>query len=515
MRTTYFGHRMDGMWNRFRLFAGCLVSTALVALTYTMLLNSTGGEAAESKVTEQVRPFCEDWPEPAFVFFITGRQHGYIEPCGCTGLDSQKGGLARRQTLYRQLEAKGWNIIPIDVGNQVRRFGPQASIKFQTTMAALKDMDYKAVGLGPDDLRIESGELISEIVDETPLVCANTTIAGLPISDGVKIVPVGKHKVGITSVLGEKEQKGIRSTDIQFTKPAVAISQAQSRLQKAGCHVMVLLSHASTEETIELAKSSKAAMDFRIVITAGGADEPALQPELIEGTRSYLIQTGKKGMYVGVLGIFPDAKQRVRYERIPLDKRFKDSPEMLQSLATYQSRLEEIYKNDWTKLVLKPVVHPSGNQFVGSQVCADCHDSAYDIWQQTPHHEATHSIAFPGERSSIPRNFDPECISCHVTGWNAQGFFPYKSGYVDFSKSQHLHGNGCENCHGPGSAHVAAENGDTDLSDEQITQLRETMRLPLAKAQDHCLQCHDLDNDPHFQEDGAFEEYWDQIKHYE
>jgi hypothetical protein len=54
-----------------------------------------------------------------------------------------------------------------------------------------------------------------------------------------------------------------------------------------------------------------------------------------------------------------------------------------------------------------------------------------------------------------------------------------------------------------------------ELSDQEMTELRETMRLPLSKAQDLCRQCHDLDNDPHFQEEGAFEEYWDKIKHYE
>ena len=30
-----------------------------------------------------------------------------------------------------------------------------------------------------------------------------------------------------------------------------------------------------------------------------------------------------------------------------------------------------------------------------------------------------------------------------------------------------LHGNGCENCHGPGSAHVAAENGDIDVDEAE------------------------------------------------
>jgi hypothetical protein len=33
------------------------------------------------------------WPEPKVALVITGRQDGYIEPCGCAGLDRMKGGM--------------------------------------------------------------------------------------------------------------------------------------------------------------------------------------------------------------------------------------------------------------------------------------------------------------------------------------------------------------------------------------------------------------------------------------
>jgi hypothetical protein len=185
---------------------------------------------------------------------------------------------------------------------------------------------------------------------------------------------------------------------------------------------------------------------------------------------------------------------------------------MLQSLASYQQRLEDM---GLTGLGVNPVKHPSGLEFVGSQACQDCHDSIYEKWLSTPHSHATESIAFPGERSEIPRHHDPECLSCHVTGWDPQGYFPYRSGYLDYEKSKHLHGNGCENCHGPGSGHVAAENGEGDYTEQQQLALRQGMVLPLDKARDLCLECHDLDNDPDFQDEEAFDAYWEQVEHYE
>ncbi|MEZ6090869.1 MAG: hypothetical protein R3C05_23175 [Pirellulaceae bacterium] len=102
------------------------------------------------------------WPKPHTVLFLTGEQHGYIEPCGCTGLENQKGGLARRHTLLKQIESLGWNVVPLDVGNQVRRYRQQAGIKFQTTVSALRKLGYQAVGFGPDDLKLDVGLLLSE-----------------------------------------------------------------------------------------------------------------------------------------------------------------------------------------------------------------------------------------------------------------------------------------------------------------------------------------------------------------
>ncbi len=57
----------------------------------------------------------------------------------------------------------------------------------------------------------------------------------------------------------------------------------------------------------------------------------------------------------------------------------------------------------------------------------------YDIWlngvdgeggEIGPHSRATRDLTDPGERTWVKRNYDPECLSCHVTGWNPQNFFP-------------------------------------------------------------------------------------------
>ena len=84
--------------------------------------------------------------------------------------------------LFEQLKAKGWNPVAIDIGNQVRRFGRQPEIKFQTTVSGLKKIGYSAIGYGPDDLRLAAGELLSAAIgidgEPAPFVCANVNILG-------------------------------------------------------------------------------------------------------------------------------------------------------------------------------------------------------------------------------------------------------------------------------------------------------------------------------------------------
>ncbi|MBT3889503.1 MAG: hypothetical protein HOF72_02665, partial [Planctomycetaceae bacterium] len=48
----------------------------------------------------------------------------------------------------------------------------------------------------------------------------------------------------------------------------------------------------------------------------------------------------------------------------------------------------------------------------------------------------------------------------------------------------------------------------------ELLSARQALRLSIAAAKEHqCTTCHDLDNSPDFHDEGAFEKYWDQIKH--
>lgn len=459
------------------------------------------------------QPLFQGWPEPKLVLFITGQQQGYIEPCGCTGLENQKGGLARRESLLKELrEKRGWNVVPVDVGSQAKRFGKQPEIKFQRTAEALRALGYRAVTLGKDDLRLTAGELTAATnPDDKPsiFVSANVAILARDLQPTFTVVEAGGKKIGITGVLGDSFEQKLAGDELVHEPAGPALEKVAAELKSQKCDLTVLLAHATLEESRQLAAANPV---FDVIVSAGGVGEPTLELEKLPGGKAQLAQVGTKGMYVGVIGIFDDPQTPLRYERVPLDSRFPDSPAMLRLLAEYQQQLETLGLDE---LGLKPQAHPSGLKFVGSDKCGECHTQAFAIWEKTPHAHATDSLIKPPERGDIARHFDPECLSCHVTGWEPQKFYPFESGYLSLQGTPLLKHNGCENCHGPGSAHVAAEGGAEKVAEAEKLARRTAMQLPLAGgvAEKKCMECHDLDNSPDFHGKGAFDKYWKKVEH--
>jgi hypothetical protein len=446
------------------------------------------------------------WEKPKLAVVLTGEQLGYIEPCGCAGLENQKGGLRRRDTFLKLLAAQKWPTAALDNGGLIRRFGRQAEIKYEKTVEGLKIMNYRAVGFGADDLKLPTGSVVASVTNVDAFVSANVGLFLAPGEEGAfvpryRILEVGGVKLGVTSVFGEAFQKQINNDEIKFLAPEVAIRQILPELKKAACDLLVLLSYASPEDTELLVEQFP---EFGAVVTAGGADEPPYEPALAKNGKTLLIEVGHKGMYAIVLGLYDDEEQPLRYQRVPLDHRFKDSAEMDELMVNYQEQLKEL---GWAGLGLRPANHPRG-KFIGSKACAECHQDAFDVWEGTTHAHATETLT----KVKPPRQFDPECVSCHVTGWNPQEFFPYVSGYESLKTTPLLAGNGCENCHGPAAEHVAAENGGDE---EQQIRFREALKLSLADKDDEesirrsCMECHDIDNSPDFN----FKEYWPKVAH--
>ncbi|WP_165440640.1 multiheme c-type cytochrome [Rubripirellula amarantea] len=459
------------------------------------------------------------WTKPLVSMVFTGNQHGYIEPCGCTGLDRQKGGVARRFTFLDSLRQRGWDVIPMDAGNQVRRVGNQAKIKLQQSARALSEMGYQAVGFGPDDIRQGATDLLSIAYADSPeeavFISANVLVLDPEFVARTKLIEQNGLKIGVTSITDPESLLAQTNEDITVGDMAASAKSAIDEMEPQSPDFSVLLFFGKEEAAEALVRE---VTGFDLVVVAGGFGEPTYQAKPIQDSDTRIIVTGDKGMYAGVVGLFgrqgaENGKLEMKYARVPLTHEFKDAPAMRGLMKDYQNQLRDIGLEGLG--LLPPIPHSSGRKFVGTQTCAKCHTSAYEVWEGSAHAHATESIVKPSQdRGDVARHFDPECLSCHVTGWNPQEYHPYESGYLSLESTPHLTANGCENCHGPGAEHSAAEEG-SGVSDEVRAQLRLAIQLPLEKAREKCMSCHDLDNSPDFHEPDAFEDvYWPEVEHY-
>jgi hypothetical protein len=244
---------------------------------------------------------------------------------------------------------------------------------------------------------------------------------------------------------------------------------------------------------------------FDIIVTTDGPPVPPSEPKRIAGGRTLLIEVGEKVKDVVVLGLFDDPQHPVRYQRVPLDSRFAPSSRMTARLAGYQAEIQQLGLEG---LSVRPLPHPRREtlgDFVGSERCADCHAGSFSVWDQSGHARATRTLV----ELDPPRQFDPECMACHMTGWHPLGCFPYEGGYRGLDTTPQLAAVGCEACHGPGGKHSAAEEGsDHDLQ----RALREAVSLAQDDARQRvCITCHDVDNSPDFD----FDAYWPDVEHWE
>ena len=508
----------------------CSAGAVVYVMTPSGSSSSTDGTTVPAVTEPPPKPLFEGWLAPQAVLVFTGEQHGYLEPCGCTA--GQIGGLARRADLMRLLqEEKQWPTASFDLGGALRedRVGrKQELMKFETTRAALRLMDYDAMAYGPEEIRLTAGTLyelhMAEEAEGNPspeFLSANVYLFGdrettgeLPTPVESRVIEVGGVKVAVTAVLGTSIwstlfAEGLTSEQTLFgyETPAAALDRVLPDLKAEDPDVLVLLSHATAEESRELAEEFG---DFDLVVSAGGPEDGAIEPETIGET--LLLHPGRKGKAAGVVGVYPDGDEHdLRFELVTLDgERFDHSPAIHALLEEYVARLET-ERPDLSEL---PIEHPRGTEFVGAARCGECHKKAYGAWKKSKHSHAFESLSKgrPDDENYIVRTFDAECLACHSTGWDPQQALRYTSGFVDEETTPHLAGQQCENCHGPGGRHVELEEAFRAGGSEtdELLAVRRELQLKKDEARKNlCIKCHDLDNSPTFDTaEKPFDTYW-------
>ncbi len=317
-----------------------------------------------------------------------------------------------------------------------------------------------------------------------PYICAN-----LKDSEGNRLFPAyrvrefGGKKVGILAVTDPRMQHAKKKMPegLEFTDPAQAVTEGVKALRgQEGCDAVVLLYGGRKEQATENCNTVEG---IDLIFFGNATISQRVAAETEAGTPVYSAANRGKDFGEIVMTIKDDGSVELSPILIhELDKNYEDHVATKELVDAYQADAKE--RKQRAQLIEKLAKEYSETSvketYLGSEICARCHQAEYDSFLQTSHAQAMASL-----QNEYQEN-NPECVSCHVTGWEKAG------GYgLDKRNRDMLQDVQCEACHGYGTAH------ERDVKISQATM------------EAACLACHDETNSPEFD----YESYWEKIKH--
>ena len=467
--------------------------------------------------------------QPITLLFSTEIK-GQIEPCGCTS--NPMGDLSRIAQIVSDRRQQG-PVLFIDGGSLLfNSTTPSSSQQSQDSIKATLIADIMtnqiaatAIGLGPYDLSYGKERLL------LPRHAVNiVNNQDIPIAPP-QIISKGAINIGIFGVTDPKTIQPIQTTD-----PITAAIKAVQHLAPK-TDVIIAIAHMNSKEAIALAEAVSH-IDFLLVgQQAPDPDNLPIEPERIGNT--WLIYAANRGQTLREVkfvyknnSVFLDAigKDTATHLIQKLDKYIQQSKTQLEGwkkdstadpsflarqtheINTLQKERHALEKNplripdknNWfvmrnifiTKNLHcnKTVVESKTNYYkkigqlnrtnaasekkqtqtyVGINECTYCHQKATSFWEKTRHAMAWNTL------TTRHREFDLECIGCHVTGFDKQGG-------ATLGNNTLLRNVQCEVCHGAGANHVENDGHETPSS------------MILTPPESTCITCHNEEHSDTF-----------------
>jgi hypothetical protein len=318
-------------------------------------------------------------------------------------------------------------------------------------MDAMKLLHTDAVNVSEKELRYGRSFLLSNWKrSKLPLVSANLwdKNSKKTLVDPYVLVKKGTVTVGVFGLTSDKVDMGPSRDSLTVSDPVEAAKSTIAALRKKGAHVVVLLSQLGKVESEDLV----AAVDGVDVLIIG-RNVPVLQKgRMIKNTVA--CYGGEQGQYIGRTLVTLDPKRRMatgENETFMLGPEVGEKPEMLQLVKSFEDAFNDfLRKKDKEKQVQAEQARLEGgsheqsvDHFVGDQVCQRCHKAEFEQWKTTLHANAWKTLV------DVKKDSNPECIKCHVVGYQQAGGFKTSDDAARLSNVQ------CENCHGMGTQHEA------------------------------------------------------------
>lgn len=421
--------------------------------------------------------------EEPLTLLAAGDLRGELEPCGCSE-EGQKGGLPRRLTYLESHYAKNKNIL-VDLGNNFPPPSDQGKLKIPLIQHLLKKFPPTALLVGPHELAM-GVDLLDQALPY--LLTNNKTRKTRKIFASKRVVKKNGKRVVIFGYLSP-------SLVYQKSQSLFALAPVNKSLLKEWAGALknfdhrVLLFRGSDKELRTFVRWGH----FDAIITGNPSPDEMVQIVVRKVNAVEVPQVPTKGQ--GVMRIVLKNSPRKINKKAPtqrpakgkvdwLDNRFKDHLFAKKPFADYQAKVKALFFSRLQKMD----GHKQTTPFLGAQGCKTCHLPMAEIWEKTTHAQAIKTL------EKVGKQFDPECLVCHVVGLD-------KKGFLSQDLTPHFVGVQCENCHGPGKSH-----GANPENVRLIAPLAGKKGLP---SENTCKLCHKGSHSPTF----SFERYWPKIKH--
>jgi hypothetical protein len=460
-------------------------------LLFWAVVTVSGSGMAASKATDP-----ENEPRQILIVY-SGNTLGELKPCGCSKEEDQ-GGIERRMGYMEAVRTRAKNTLIVDTGDNFKEPTRQGKIKAKYLMQAMSEMKYDAVTFGDHDF-VYGNAFISE-QEGIPWVLSNME-SSLPIAK-VRVKAFGENlNAAVIAVADPDLLYGSHHSEMQVTNPKEAVeSQIRALAKTKTPDLIVLLTHMDRDKALRY-------LDIEGVdVVINGhieKDTDAIDMNPVLKNGKIFVQPGPRGQKMGELlvtfevqrkgshdnqktlsgvskpalreGVDSQGQKSFAQKMIPLGSRVAISPKMTALYEVYNQEVEELFftslsqrKNNKKKL------------FATETVCKTCHPKAHKTWQHSRHGKAYNTLR------KVNKAFDPECLACHVTGWNQAG------GFISEIDTPELENVQCEVCHGPALNHSEAPAAGFGQNARQA-----------------CKNCHVKNHSPRFN----FDTYWEKIKH--
>lgn len=402
---------------------------------------------------------------------FTGSTRNVFLACGCPG--NPFGGISQRAYMIETFRNQSKDLLLLD-GGDIFPAGKSdfEKRKLQYILKAYSLMNYDAIAPGEMDFNLGLKYLMDEVWQTSlPFISASL------FSDETRtllfppymIKNINGVKIGVLS-LTEGNLESV-TADSQTSRIKAYLDYLKSKTD-----IIIIVSHADlATDKILIEKYPQVSL---IIEGHWGKD----YPHKTVHKSVPIFNAGKDGEYLGKLKVSLNEKNRIEKiedEFIPLSKVLPADKKVEKLFLQYLDEVKKTSAEGETIPEYEAYRAGMGNIYMPNEKCAECHSEQFDQWSSTKHAEAFETLIKDG------RDFDPECLYCHTTGYGRKG------GYVNFTKTPEMINVGCTACHKVTDNHPQSKSSEAEITENV------------------CVVCHTTDKDPNF----IFEEFVPKVMH--